>query len=379
MIGLSSAPALARGVVVFPLDGRGVPRETADQVTEVVKSVLRTIRTVEVLDTASVEKRLGVQLTDQARACEYDTFCLVEVGEILKSERMLVGHVRRAGKEQAPDELELKLVVLDVAKASVVDVLLWRLPNRDGAPADAARAATRRLFAAPDAKVIFDLTPPTAEVAFYGDPISRPKGQAFSYWSGAYYAHITADGHAPVDTRISIPEGGPTRIAIELEIDPLWVAKPKDKTKALPFTQGSRREGSGVTAQEAGAETEAEVQLAQRGSPFANPIAWTVTGAGLAAAVVGAVIAHSAQSDYNAYSGQERYVARVTGSSSDASRARDDARSAYTRGAIIATAGAAVAAAGLAWMVIDAITRDSPSARGVRSDRGPKATLEVSW
>src|SRR5262249_3980543 len=131
---------------------RGVARETADSATNVIKKTL--IGTgVDVIDTRDVEKKLGVHLTEQAHACEYDTFCLVEVGEIVGGERLVIGHVRRGGKEQKKDELELKLFVLDVAKATVVDTLLWRFPNVPNALEEATRSATKKLLSPPDAKV----------------------------------------------------------------------------------------------------------------------------------------------------------------------------------------------------------------------------------
>jgi hypothetical protein len=356
---LAPGTARAGAVVIFPLDGRGVSRSTADQATDMVKRALGSVKGIEVIETAQVEKRLGVHLTEQARACEYDTFCLVEVGEILQSERMLIGHVRHGGKEQKQDELELKLFVLDVAKASVIDVLVWKFPIREGALDEAVRAATRRLFAPTDAKVIFDITPQNAEVSFYGEPINRPKGKPFSYWSGSYDMHVGADGRVPIDQRVVIEQGGPTRISIELQPDLLWVAKPKDGKSANPFSKGSRHEGSGITAEEAGAAKQQEPSLTR--SPFANIFAWSISAAGVAGVVVGVLMARSAQNDYNVLSAQERYLPDVTVTAAEAMHSREDERARYSRGAVIGVAGGVAVAAGLAWMFIDAAMHPAPS------------------
>jgi hypothetical protein len=355
---------------VFPLDGRGVARQTADQATDVVRRTLAGIKSVEVIETGAVEKRLGIHLTEQARACEYDTFCLVEVGEILQSERMLIGHVRRGGKEQKQDEIELKLFVLDVAKASVIDVVVWKFPNREGTLDDAVRVATKRLFAPPDAKVVFDVDPPNAEISLYGEPLSRQKGQVFSYWSGAYLLHATAEGRVPVDVKVTFAEGGPTHIPLQLQPDLLWVAKPKDKHVGNPFG-ATRHEGSGITSEEAGAAAAHDPRLDH--SPWANVIAWSVAGAGVAAIVVGSLVAKGAQDQYNTLSAQLRYSPDETVIASDASKYRDDERSQYRMGAIVLGAGIAAVASGLAWMIIDSATR--PPMQEMGDDGRPR--LEI--
>ncbi|MCK6545969.1 hypothetical protein L6R52_08875 [Myxococcota bacterium] len=346
--------ARAAAVVVFPLDGRGVAERTAGDATARLKATLRALRSVEVIETAAVEKRLGVHLTEQARACEYDVFCLVEVGEILGSERMIIGHVRKPPRAESPDELELKLFVLDVAKASVADVLLWRVPSAGAALDDAVDAATRRLFSAPNAKLAFELSPANAEVTFYGDPVPRTLKGPLDYWSGVYHARIAADGFQPVTQRIVVEPGGPTTVKIELAPDLLWVAKPKDTKRANPFAQPSRREGSGVSAEEAGALPVATDDDGSGG--FANPIGWGLAGAGIAATVAGVIVSASAQSDYNSLSKQERYLPGVTLSAAQAIATRDDARSRYTIGSVVALSGGAIAASGLLWMIVDSAT-----------------------
>lgn len=354
----------AAAVVVFPLDGRGVAERTAGDATARLKATLRALRSVEVIETATVERRLGVQLTEQARACEYDVFCLVEVGEILGSERIIIGHVRKPPRAESPDELELKLFVLDVAKASVADVLLWRVSGAGAALDEAVDAATRRLFSAPNAKLAFDLSPPNAEVTFYGDPVPKTLKGPLDYWSGVYLARITADGFQPLTQRIVVEAGGPTTVKLELQPDLLWVAKPKDTKKANPFAQTSRREGSGVSAEEAGAIVERVDEDGAGG--FANPIAWGLAGAGAAATVAGIIVSAGAQSDYNSLSKQDRYLPGVTLSAEQAIASRDDARSRYRLGSIVAVSGAAVAVSGFLWMIVDSAMNGGKPASAVR-------------
>jgi hypothetical protein len=364
--------AVARPVVVFPLDARGVAIDTADRATEQLKKTLGSIPKIEVIATPDVEKKLGVNLTEQARACEYDVFCLVEVGEILQSDQMIIGHVRRGPREPIDGDLELKLFVLDVSKAVVIDTLNWRVPgNKDHALEDAVDAATRKLFSPPSAQVTFELAPPNAEIIAYGDPFPKPKNGVLSFWPGTYHAVIKAEGYQAQELKIVIAPSGKTAIALQLQPDLLYVAKGRQK-EVTPFDKASRREGSGVTA----LDVETDLATDTRPSSFANPWAWGLSGLGAAGVVVGFVVARGAQSDYNDYSKEERFLI-TTPSAATARMVRDDARASYRTGTIVAGTGAILALGGLAWMVIDsAISGKSPAAS---SSGGPRSFVEVKW
>ncbi len=216
---LGARSAQAGSVIVFPLDARGVSYDTASSATEWVLGTIRSIEGTEVIEPKTVEQEIGVKLTEQARACDYDVFCLVEVGEILQGDRMLIGHVRLvSGKEE--EKHELKLIVLDVPKATIVEVLIWKIPTaRPGGLEGAVRTATRRLFGKPDALVDFDLEPKDARLYFYGDPVQVPEdGSAMPYWSGTYLAVAEAEGYHPKELRVVIPPAEPGGAATRIPI-----------------------------------------------------------------------------------------------------------------------------------------------------------------
>lgn len=345
--------AISRPVIVFPLDARGVAVDTAERATTELKKTLASIPKTEVIDTKDVEKKLGVHLTEQARACEYDVFCLVEVGEILQSDQMIIGHVKRGAREPADADLELKLFVLDVAKAVVVDTLLWRVPGRaERGLEDAVAAATRKLFSAPSAELAVEISPPKAEIYAFGEALPRAKNGVVAMWPGTYHVVVRAEGYQPLETKIVVPATGRTTVKLELQPDLLYVEKSKTKTVS-PFDKASRREGSGVSA----LEVPTDVKTDAPSSAFANPFAWSVSGVGVGLAIVGVVLASGAQSDYNALSADERYLI-TTPSSGTASAVRQDAISGYRTGSIIAASGAALAVGGLVWMLVDASTGD---------------------
>ena len=175
---LVSEAALASPVVVFPLAPRNVTPAMTDSASKVLRDSISALKDVTVIDTSVVERKLGVHLVDQARDCDYDVFCLVEVGEIMKAERILIGHVRRQPSET---DVELKLFVLDVAKALVVDTLVWKLKGDQALLEEAVRAGSKKLVSRPNATVVFDLTPANAEVALFGDTIAHGSGSV-KFW-----------------------------------------------------------------------------------------------------------------------------------------------------------------------------------------------------
>jgi hypothetical protein len=337
-----AAPAWAGRVVVFPLDARAVSEASAKAATERVVATLRGIPELKVIEPKSVEQKLGVDLTDQAQACDYDVFCLVEVGEILQVERMLIGHVRRPEGKDASG-LELKLIVLDVAKAVIAEVLIWRIPDNAVAGwQDAVEAASRRLFSPPDALVDLALDPGNARLSFYGEPVQPPApGQPLRFWSGTYYARVESPGYHALEVKVVIPTNTRTRVPLSLEPDPLYVPpdrRPKDKS-TQPFDRTSRREGSGVSAQDVAVKApEAEDPLT---AALTNPIPWVVAGGGAGLIVLGSVVMSGAQANYNELSGQARYAPGMTATVDVAIQARDDSRGSYTLGSVLAFAGAA--------------------------------------
>ncbi len=346
---LAALPVEARPVVLFPLDARGVAMDTAQAGTSAALNGLKSLAGVEVIDPEVAERNLGIQLTQQARGCEYEVFCLVEVGELLGAATVLIGHVQRAAEGEA---LELKLVVLDVGKARITEVLVWRLLEGRTALSGAVATAVRRLFSAPDAQIIWELSPANARILVYGEPLDQGTG-ALPYWSGRYHLRIEAEGYHPLERVVSLAPGE-NRVPFSLEPDPLYVPT-RTAPKTGPFDRTSRREGSGVGAQEAGAQAQARPTT----SGFAKPIPWLVVGAGAGATVLGAIFMSSAQGRYNEFSGQLRYTPGTTVTADVARREREDAQGAFRSGEIVLWSGVAVAVGALVWMVVDDLTAES--------------------
>ncbi len=353
LLSLALSPtASAARVVVFGLAPRGIDAATVKQGTDSMLQTLRGLSGVQVIDPKTGKARLGVDLVEQARACEYDVFCLVEVGELLEGQQILIGHLSRLAPtdSHADEGLELKLMVLDIAKATTTEVLLWRVPDLDPqALRDATRAATRRLFAPRDLQVQFNLTPENAKLRLYGEPLGVVSGQPMPYWSGHYHATMTADGYHPQQIPLKLePQQGVLQVGIELKEDPLWVAGKAGS--ARPFERTSRSMGSGASAQTVGAVvTQPEAEYAYQG-----PLPWVAAGTGLALSVLGGVLMQRAQGSYNSRAEERRYTPTVTVTADVAMRDRDRAASAYRAGSGVMFAGMAVVVGAGLWMIIDA-------------------------
>jgi hypothetical protein len=375
--------ARAEKVVVFPLDARGVEPGLTLEGTRAVLARLRRVRGVEVVDPETGKAELGVGLTQQARACEYDVFCLVEVGELLEAERVLIGHLSRPlpTDARADEGLELKLIVLDVSRATITEVLLWRVPDLDpSALVDAARAAVSRLFAPKDVELIVALTPPEARISLYGEQLSLPEGGRVPFWSGVYHALVTAPGYQPERARIPVMPGeGPVRVAVTLEPDPLYVAEVTGPVKV--FEQDSRRLGSGASAQTVGAvpsPDEAPTPAYQSLPP------WLVAGAGVGMVALGSVLMQGAQSRYNDRAAERRYISGETFTADVAIRERDENRTRYRAGSGVVLGGVGLLVGAGVWMLVDAAlarparqTAAGPAAPGPRSGALEPAALRA--
>ena len=338
---LIATPVAHAQVVVFPLDARGVDPGQAESATQAVLSALQGIERLRVMDPKTVEKRLDVNLIEQARACQYDVFCLVEIGEILETATVLLGHVQSNPEAESPP-YELKLVVLDVDRATIAEVLIWRFGELERLPA-AADAAGRRLFGPQDAEVELRVEPTGAKISLYGDPQTLPLAGPWATWSGTYQLKVEADGYLPA-TRTWSPPAGKSQLDVALEPDPLYVRR--SPTEVQPFDQPSRRLGSGVTAR----ELRITPQEDEPPSAYGRPWPWVTTGVGVAAVIAGAVLMVTAQADYNALANEVRFSPSMTTRSDLARPERDAANLRHQIGGGVVAGGALIAVSGLIWL-----------------------------
>lgn len=348
--------AQATRVVVTPVEAKDVEYGVVRDVNRVLVSALKELPKLSVLESRALSQELGINLSEQVHDCNKEVLCLVQIGEAVDADRLLLSELSPA----KPSGTVLKFFVVDVKKAALSDTLRWTIPLKDGAVDDAVPAAMRQLFADPDARIVLEITPKDAELKLYGEVAKAQYWTEVPFWSGVYYAQLTRKGHDPREVRFSIPPGGPTRIVIELEQDPLYV-DPNQRTR--PSAPGAKDRGRFEVVTAENEPGPVKPAGPPRPSAFANWVAWSVAGVGVAAGVTGAMLMRSAQGSYNELSGQARFGVKTSPVEAAVS-SRDSARSRYSLGGGLAAGGAGLAGAAILWMVVDGVLHaDEPAAQ----------------
>jgi len=373
LLSLVSASASAQGkqrLVVFPFDGAGITSDRLSIADAEAVAALNALPGVAAMGAAGVSERMGFDLAKQVAECANDVLCLVQIGEVAEATHLLVGQL----KDDADGTSTLRISVLDVMKAAMVDTLRWTVPSKKGALSAAVRSACVRLFGEPDATIVLDVWPNDADVRFFGAPASEAAhGEPISYWSGVYYGRVTRNGYLPQDIRIEVPKGGPTSLRIELEQDPLWIGantprKPRADRGTVPV--------------------KAKVEDGEP-SPLANYWAWGLSVAGAGGGAAGGVLMSGAQSSYDEASGEQRFAIGQTSPWDEAKQIRQDSRDEFDIGTKVVYGGAGLAAAGFIWMIVDAALRPSKKDKvssfemsgltPVIGSDGAGVSLEVGW
>jgi len=328
-------------IVVFPVEAVAASPALAEEATRRVGAALEKTPGNRVLGPEAVRAKLGLDLGAQAAACASDVLCLVQIGEVLEAARLVTGQL----KGESDGRHVLRLSIIDVASAALADSERFEAPAREGAVLAAIDVAARQMFSEPDATVIFDVYPEDARFELFGVAPTRPRGGTPTpFWSGVYFGRAVRTGYHPLDVKITVAPGGPARIRVELEPDPLWVDPDRAAREAQlgdrPYTP--------------------RPPPPPAPSAFANWWAWATVAAGAAAGATGAFLMTDAQGGYNDLAAEQRFTLDRTQTSFAAIDAREAARDEYALGRTVGLAGAGVAAVGLTWMIIDALVSGPP-------------------
>ncbi len=366
LLSLPTATPTPQRIVVFPFDAREFNPFRAKEAEQEFMSAMGRIEGLQIIESDVLARELGADLSTEARACNNDVLCLVQLGEILGAERLLLPRLREGDN----DTDVLQIVVVDVQAAKLRDSLTWEIPSRIGMFSSAVAAAARHLFGLPDARLLVNVQPKDARLFVFGEEVGAPPyTQEIAFWAGSYVATVERRGHAKKSFRLDVKAGGVTKVDVQLVPDPSYVEETPDG-RAVKVRGGSTRSGSGTGDETITAKTEREVPTSPAVKALMNPWAWglVVTG-GLGLGVGGAVMA-SAQSDYNALSIQTRYSGRTTdvGTARDL---RDQAASSHQLGSIVFMAGLGAAGGGLAWLIL--------SSALAKPDAPVKPDARIGW
>lgn len=325
-------------VLVFPFEpGPGVERGLAERAGRAAADALGP----EARGPAARAAAASIDLGAQARGCDHDVFCLVEIARLLGADRALVGRI-----EATEDGwLELELLVLDCERAVLAGSARPRVIS---APRllDAAAATARRLLRPPDVALELRLEPPDAELRAFGEPVSVVDGR---WWSGRWVVELDAPGFVAEQREWKLSPGRAQR-TVRLVPDPLEPAPVP--SAAEPFGVPSRRPGSGISAAAVGRMVVEEGRAPPARSRWARPLPWVVTGVGVLTAAAGVALMVDARSGYDALSTEGRYRFGSTRPAVAADAARDELRERHAMGAALGGIGAGVGLAGLAWLLL---------------------------
>lgn len=349
--GLAGRPAGAEpatrevpSVLVFPLEAKNAPEDVARVATEAVVDGLRDAPAVHVVGPGAAKAEAGVDLLEQARGCDYDVFCLVEVGRLFSGREVVIGTVE--GATGAP-RWTVKLLRLDVERAAMVDTVAYTVRSSVNALVAAAQAAGRRLCLPSNASLQFEVSPADARLSVFGEEVEVREDGTLSLWTGRWRVDVDAPGYEPHSRWVTLSAQRPRRqLHVQLRADPLYVRERPSASVVEPFERPSRRHGSGIGVEEAGKRREGP----QPPGRFARPWPWIIVGTGVAAAVTGTVLMVDAQSRYEGLALEPRYVSSAT--SADAAHAeRDQLRDLHLAGSLAAVAGGIAVSVGLAWLL----------------------------
>lgn len=357
LVAAPEAAGATQRLVVFPFDAREFNPFRAKEAEQLFMNSIRRIDGLEIIESEVLARELGADLSAEARACNNDVLCLVQLGEILGAERLVLPRLREGARETDV----LQIVVIDVQAAKLRDSLTWDIPNQLGMFDAAMTAAPRHLFGLPDARLVVLVQPKDARLFVFGEEVgSPPYTSEVAFWSGSYVATVERRGHTRRSFRLDVKPGVVTKVEIELEPDADYVPEVPEG-RAVKVRGGERVDEPGeVSRATVSAEESRPASPALRA--LLNPWAWGLVAAGGLGIGVGGGIMAGAQSDYNALSLQTRYSGRTT----DVATARDlreGAASDYGAGSVLLLGGLAAAGAGVAWLVVSAaLAKPEPKA-----------------
>lgn len=348
---LTAAPEAANAtqrLVVFPFDAREFNPFRAKEAEQLFMSSIRRIDGLEIIESEVLARELGADLSSEARACNNDVLCLVQLGEILGAERLVLPRLREGDREADV----LQVVVIDVRAAKLRDSLTWEVPGQLGMFESAMASAPRHLFGVPDARLVVQVEPKDARLFVFGEEVGSPPYTAeLAFWSGSYVATVERRGHAKKSFRLDVKPGIVTKVEIQLEADPDYV--PETPEGRAVKVRGGERADEPVVGRSSTVRSEAPSPPSPALQALLNPWAWGLVAAGGLGVGIGGGIMSGAQGDYNALSTQTRYSGRTTdvGTARDL---RDGAASDYQLGSIVLLGGVAALGGGLAWLAVSA-------------------------
>jgi|GEM_PF-5891040 len=281
---------------------------------------------------SSAEIEKSINLTEYRDRCAGENLCLVQIGQLVDAESVIVIKARRG--ISGLDSLSLRAI--ETSSGKVLKKIAWEVESGSRAFNRALHVGLRQLLYEPDASVVFEVSPKRTTVSLYGKPVKMAgPGSSVPLWSGEYALKAEAPGYETTTRWLNVEPGSFQRESVRLKANSALIAE--QSSGYLPRPKLSQ-----------------EVRKIDK-SPLSKLLAWGLFAGGAISLGGGSLFMYSANQSFVELAGQSRNFSGNDNllSAQEATSVRDELSSDYDSGRYIAIAGGVALFASTIWILIE--------------------------
>jgi hypothetical protein len=223
--GFRLAAGQKMSLAVFDLSPSGVPKEFAENLTQVLSVALKRIEGTSVVGKQDILAMLQLEEHKSLVGCEGETSCISEIGGALGVDKMVVGNV---GKMAESYVVSLRLI--DPREAKVESRVTELFQGQEDQLIRAVRLAGRRLLGiekGSPGQLAISASQEKAEVFLDSQPHGKlPMPPLGSLTAGRHILRVVKDGYETWQSDIYIDPGETTAVWVKLTEEPeRWYEK----------------------------------------------------------------------------------------------------------------------------------------------------------
>ncbi|MEE2904550.1 MAG: hypothetical protein VYC39_19625 [Myxococcota bacterium] len=274
----------------------------------------------------------SINLTEYRDRCAGEDLCLVQIGQLVDAESVIVIRARRG--ISGLDSLSLR--ALETSSGKILKKIAWEVESGSSSFNKALHVGLRQLLYEPDASVVFDVSPKRTTISLYGKPVGMTEsGESVPLWSGEYALRAEAPGYETETRWFNVEPGSFHRELVRLKANSAFIAE--QSNGYLPRPQVSQK-----------------IKRPDK-SPLSEWLAWGLFAGGAISLGGGSLSMYSANQSFvelaqqnRNFSGNENLL-----SAQEATSVRDELSSDYDNGRYIAIAGGVALFASTMWILIE--------------------------
>lgn len=317
-------------VLVYPVEFVDIAAypETAQLVEKTVTQGGRTL--------ANIDE--SINLTEYRDRCADENLCLVQIGQLVDAESVIVVKVRRG--VSGTDSLNLR--VIETLSGKVLKQIAWDVEPGFRAFRRALVAGLKQLLYAPDASIVFEVVPKKTTVRLYGKVVKPVESeQPVPLWSGDYFLTAEAPGYETTTRWLTVESGTFQRESIRLKPNSALIAE--QSSGYIPRVDNSRKSKPPAM------------------NPWSKWMAWGLFAGGAMSLGGGSLYMYSANQSFLELSEQSRNFTNNDQllSAQEATLLGNELSGDYDDGRYIAIAGGVALLASTLWLLIDSLGDES--------------------